>query len=120
MCVDGDGSLAMHLGVMAVTGNRRPANFGHVMFNNRVRGSVGGQPSAHKAADPIGIARAYGYARATSCASIEDLGVLLDVANSSEGLWFIEIQVSTGMLADLPRPDGFNTRMRRLRQSLAN
>ena len=62
-CLDGDGSVIMHMGSMASIGQNAPKNFKHVIFNNGAHDSVGGQPS-----DAIGenfsfptIAKGCGY-----------------------------------------------------------
>ncbi len=44
-CLDGDGSVIMHMGAMASVGQNAPKNFKHVIFNNGSHDSVGGQPS---------------------------------------------------------------------------
>src|SRR5690606_34909581 len=42
-CFDGDGALLMHLGGLAVIADHAPRTFFHVVFNNGVHDSVGGQ-----------------------------------------------------------------------------
>jgi phosphonopyruvate decarboxylase len=44
-CLDGDGSVIMHMGAMATCGQNAPSNFKHIIFNNGVHDSVGGQPT---------------------------------------------------------------------------
>ena len=43
LCIDGDGSLLMHSGAMAV--NALCSNLVHIVINNGVHDSVGGQPT---------------------------------------------------------------------------
>jgi phosphonopyruvate decarboxylase len=118
VCLDGDGSLAMHLGVMALVGGRRPSNLGHVLLNNRVHESVGGQASALEDVDPVAVALACGYPSATSCVTLEGLTGLVGSTSAGSGPWFLEVKISSGTIGDLPRPDGFGSRLGRLRQSL--
>ena len=44
-CFDGDGAALMHMGSMAINGQSQCENFVHLLFNNGVHGSVGGQPT---------------------------------------------------------------------------
>jgi phosphonopyruvate decarboxylase len=43
-CLDGDGALLMHMGGLPVMAAHASKNFFHVIFNNGVHDSVGGQP----------------------------------------------------------------------------
>jgi phosphonopyruvate decarboxylase len=118
ICLDGDGSLGMHMGIMALIGDRRPSNLGHVLLNNRVHESVGGQPSVLRSVDVVKVASACGYSSAASCARMADVQPLLARAVDSGGPWFIEIEISLGTIGDLARPDGFDARLTRMRHSL--
>jgi phosphonopyruvate decarboxylase len=44
-CFDGDGAAIMHLGTMSTIGQNGPSNLKHILFNNGVHDSVGGQPT---------------------------------------------------------------------------
>ena len=45
-CLDGDGSVIMHMGALSIIGQTNPRNFKHIIFNNGAHDSVGGQPTA--------------------------------------------------------------------------
>ena len=45
---DGDGAMLMHLGSLASIASLKPKNFRHILINNEVRESVGGQATAAK------------------------------------------------------------------------
>jgi phosphonopyruvate decarboxylase len=117
VCLDGDGSLGMHLGVMAMIGLRQPPNLGHILINNEVHESVGGQPSAFRAADAAAIALACGYRSLGSCERLSDLVTRLKSAAEESGPWFVEVKVRQGTLTDLPRPEDFVARLERLRSA---
>lgn len=59
IAVDGDGSLLMELGMMAVVGREFPDNFHHFLFVNHRYESTGGQPVAE--VDWSRLAMATGY-----------------------------------------------------------
>ena len=44
-CLDGDGSVLMHMGGMASVGQSNCENLKHIIFNNGSHDSVGGQPT---------------------------------------------------------------------------
>jgi sulfopyruvate decarboxylase subunit beta len=64
--LDGDGNLMMHLGVLAMIADARPANLVHVVLDNEIYGSTGGQRSLSGKVPLDALARAAGYAHVTS------------------------------------------------------
>jgi phosphonopyruvate decarboxylase len=60
-CFDGDGALLMHLGNLAVIADHPPERSFHVVFNNAVHDSAGGQPtSTGELAEEVVTMRSYG------------------------------------------------------------
>lgn len=103
-CFDGDGALLMHLGSLAVIADHAPRHYFHVVFNNGVHDSVGGQPTSIGHVDVAATARALGYRYA---ASTSDLTRLPDeVARMREhgGPALLELAVSPGNRPDIGRP----------------
>jgi phosphonopyruvate decarboxylase len=103
-CFDGDGALLMHMGSLAVIAEHAPARYYHVVFNNGVHDSVGGQPTAIDQVDVAAAARALGYRYA---ASSDDPGVLAkEVAalRAHGGPSLLELRVRPGNRPDLGRP----------------
>ena len=102
-CLDGDGALLMHLGALPVISAHGGRRFHHVVFNNRVHDSVGGQPTAIDRVDVPGLAIAAGYrwaGRASTLAEIDArIGDLL-----ADGPALLELEVRPGNRADLGRP----------------
>lgn len=105
-CIDGDGASLMHMGNMAISGAAKPANLRHVVMNNRVHDSVGGQPTAASsgALDFSGIAAACGYDVAPCASTPEELAAALASAGGSDKPWFLEVQLALGTRNDLGRP----------------
>ena len=48
LCLDGDGSIMMHMGSLANIGNFANKNFKHILLNNYGHESVGGQKTYSK------------------------------------------------------------------------
>jgi phosphonopyruvate decarboxylase len=59
--LDGDGAALMHMGTMATVGAEAVPNLAHVVFDNGVYDSTGGQPTASAAVAFEEIGRAVGY-----------------------------------------------------------
>ena len=105
VCIDGDGAALMHMGSLAITGTNKDANILHVLLNNGVHDSVGGQPTVGFEASFTDVARACGYP------VVE--GPLVDETEITEaverlaamtGPRFLEVRVKPGSRADLGRP----------------
>lgn len=103
-CLDGDGAFLMHMGSLATTGDLAPKNFRHIVLNNGVHDSVGGQPTAGFKADFVEIALACGYKAANRGSKKLLLGRSLRLLLESEGPSLLEIRVRAGARDDLGRP----------------
>lgn len=104
VCLDGDGSVLMHMGALAITGQSGLSNLVHVVINNGAHDSVGGQPTAGFEVDLVGVARACGYKQALSVSAPGEVGSALDRLSGSEGPVLLEIRVNKGARDDLGRP----------------
>jgi len=103
-CVDGDGSVLMHMGSMAVIGANAPKNMVHIVINNAAHESVGGQPTVAGKIDLAAIAKACGYPSAVCVDSYMNLDKELKNAKISKKLCFIEVKCSIGARESLGRP----------------
>ena len=103
-CIDGDGSVLMHMGSMAVIGANAPKNLVHIVINNGAHETVGGMPTVASKMDVIAIAKACGYRNVVSVDNLADLDKELAKAKSSTELSLVEVKCSIGARADLGRP----------------
>ena len=118
-CLDGDGAVAMHMGSLAVIGAERPSNLVHVVLNNGVHESVGGQPSALRSADFPGLARNLGYASSAVAGDEAELTAALKrLIDTSSGPALIEVRIVPGTVGSLPRPSDFKQRAAAMREWL--
>jgi phosphonopyruvate decarboxylase len=116
-CLDGDGALVMHLGSLAAIGAEQPANLLHVVLNNGVHESVGGQPSALRNVDLLALARSVGYVDAVRVLTAAELAGSL--SGSLSGPTLIEVKVVPGTVEGLPRPSDFHQRIEDMRAWLS-
>jgi phosphonopyruvate decarboxylase len=103
-CIDGDGALLMHMGGLAIVGARRPRNLRHVVLNNGVHESVGGQPTVALSMDLPAIAHAAGYASAARVDTVAALERELCDLNGRDGPAFLEVRIAPGHRSGLGRP----------------
>lgn len=104
ICIDGDGSLIMHMGALAVIGKCHPQNFIHVLLNNESHESVGGQPTAADCVDFVAMAQSTGYSGyrcATDASSLDESWKALD---GLRGPVLLEIKIKNGSRGNLGRP----------------
>ncbi len=103
-CLDGDGSVLMHMGALAAIGTSSPANLVHVILNNCTYDSVGGQPTMAFGIDFRKVAEACGYKACYLAESPEALDAALAAAKDSPGPALIEVRISNGSREDLGWP----------------
>ncbi len=104
LCLDGDGSLLMHMGAMAIIGDLKPANLVHVLLNNGAHESVGGQPTVAGQMDFAAIATAVGYAVYFKAASLDELAAVWPAISGQAGPVLLEVRISAGSRDNLGRP----------------
>lgn len=103
-CLDGDASLLMHLGTLAVVGDSQPKNFKHLLFNNFSHDSVGGQPTAAKSVDFELLCRSLSYGWVGSASAIGEATTVLENLALTDGPAMAELRVKKGARSDLGRP----------------
>jgi len=104
LCIDGDGAAIMHMGSIVTVGKSGLTNLKHVLVNNAVHDSVGGQPTGGQGVDFPAIARACGYRAAEKVSEAAEIGPALQRLKDEDGPYFLEIQALPGARADLGRP----------------
>jgi len=101
--IDGDGAALMRMGGMATVGYERPPNLTHVLLDNGLHESTGGQSTVSGSIDFCGVARSCGYPQIASVAAPSEVQESMDAM--SKGLGFIHVPTIPGVPEDLPRPD---------------
>ena len=102
--LDGDGAALMKLGNLATIGAYAPANLLHIVLDNGVHDSTGGQATVSASVDFAGVAVACGYRFAASCRSLEGFERAMDQARLQPGPALIHVRIAPGSLAKLGRP----------------
>jgi phosphonopyruvate decarboxylase len=104
ICIDGDGALIMHMGSLSTVGKLVPKNFYHILINNQVHESVGGQATSAKFVDIPDMVKANGYRNVfftyDQVELISQVGEFINGAGPN----FLEVLVKPGSRDDLGRP----------------
>jgi phosphonopyruvate decarboxylase len=102
--LDGDGAALMKLGTFATIGACAPRNLVHILLDNGVHDSTGGQPTVSASVDFAAVALACGYAYAAACASLDGFEAALREAMGRPGPALIHLRIAPGSMAKLGRP----------------
>jgi len=103
-CLDGDGSILMHMGSLAINGNANCDNLKHIVLNNGSHDSVGGQPTVALQIDLKSIATSMGYDKVIQASNKSDVKGALKELQKFKGKVLLEIIIKKGSRSDLGRP----------------
>jgi phosphonopyruvate decarboxylase len=103
IALDGDGAALMRLGAFATVGAYGPPNLWHLLLDNGVHDSTGGQATVSPGVSFAEIAAACGYA---SSLETSDLGRISSWLSERplDGARFARLFIGAGTPSDLPRP----------------
>ena len=105
LVLDGDGAALMKLGTLATIGAHAPSNLIHVLLDNGVHDSTGGQATVAPNVDFAAVAQACGYPRVYRCDSESRFIQALDAALSDGPRpVLIHALIAPGSAAELGRP----------------
>jgi len=101
--LDGDGAALMKLGTFATVGAYAPKNLIHILLDNGVHDSTGGQATVSPLVSFADIAAACGYASALDTRDLGEVANWLE-APPLKGPRFVRLHIGMGTPGDLPRP----------------
>lgn len=104
LVLDGDGAALMKLGSFATIGAQAPKNLTHIILDNGVHDSTGGQATVSESVDFGRVALACGYRHAVSCDSLEGLQQVFSNVTGNQGPCLIHIRIKPGSMTKLGRP----------------
>ena len=102
--IDGDGAGLMRMGNFATIGTYASNNFIHILLDNEVHDSTGGQSTVSKNINFAMIAKACGYSMTLSGNKMELFDELFSL-NKNEGPAFGHLKICSGTIENLPRPN---------------
>ena len=100
---DGDAAAVMHMGSLATNGRYQPKNLIHIVLNNGVNESVGGQKSSGQVINLTAVAKGCGYETIPAFVeSKEDLQKAVKQLAESNHLSFLDVHIRQGIRKDMP------------------
>lgn len=102
--IDGDGAALMKMGTLATIGAQAPTNFVHLLLDNGVHDSTGGQATVSDNVSFAGVAAACGYPATYTCDDLEGFEKACRAALESSGPTMIEMKIAPGSVKELGRP----------------
>lgn len=93
VALDGDGNLLMGFGNLALIGGLRPANLYHLVLDNQVYATTGGQTCLSRQVDLAAAAAGCGYPWARRCGLDDDAGAVVDAWLGTAGPALLDLIV---------------------------
>ena len=106
-CLDGDGSLLMHMGSLRTIGNLKFKNFKHILLNNNMHESVGGQVTHAKNINFNKLVKSLGYKNYFKVNDEFNYVKAINKLIKSSGPSLLEIKINPGTIKNLIRPKNF-------------
>jgi phosphonopyruvate decarboxylase len=104
ICIDGDGSLLMHLGSIKTAGTFANKNFKYILLNNNSHDSVGGQNTHANNVNFEKLSKSLGFKKFYSIKNENNLKKNIKTFLSEKKLSFLEVKISNSKIKKLPRP----------------
>ena len=102
--LDGDGALLMHMGILSLLGKQNKNTFIHILLNNKVHDSVGGQPTSINNVDIKFLVKSMKYKFYKHLKTEISLFNYLKKIGHQRSSHFINIDINAGSVSSLPRP----------------
>ena len=104
LVLDGDGAALMKLGTLATIGAYAPKNLLHLVLDNGVHDSTGGQATVSPSVDFAAVAIACGYRFAANADDLDGLARAWAQAREAGGPALIHLRIAPGSMSVLGRP----------------
>ena len=104
ICIDGDGSLLMHLGSMHLVNVMNSKKLKHIILNNNSHESVGGQTTQADLINFKLLSRSLGYKNYLKIDNKNNLSNKLNIFLKKKGPSFLEVICKNSTLKNLTRP----------------
>ncbi len=104
VALDGDGAALMKMGNLATIGARGPGNLIHVVLDNGVHDSTGGQATVSPVVNLAAVAVACGYRRGIAADGLDGFEAAFENCLANEGPSLIHMRIAPGSIDNLGRP----------------
>ena len=104
ICLDGDGSMIMHLGSITNIGHFAKNNYKHILLNNFSHESVGGQKTGSENLNFQELAKGAGYKKYFYLNKQKEISKIIKKFLVSKGPSLLEVAIKPGTTKKLLRP----------------
>ena len=104
LALDGDGAALMKMGTLATIGTQAPTNLIHLILDNGVHDSTGGQSTVSQNVDFADVALACRYRSGISTDTLAGLEQALRETLVAQGPHMIHMRIKPGSMDELGRP----------------
>ncbi|MFC3885408.1 phosphonopyruvate decarboxylase [Bacillus songklensis] len=105
IALDGDGSLLMRMGNLATNGHYSPPNLLHILLDNHIHDSTGGQHTVSHNVNFVDVAASCGYAHSIYVHNLEELEKCIKSWKQHPKLTFLYLKIAKGSKKGLGRPN---------------
>ncbi len=102
--IDGDGSAIMRMGSLTTNAYYQPENLLHILLDNNIHDSTGGQATVSHNIDFVDQAAAVCYPIALKVSGLDELAKAVVKWQMNKGLTFLHLKIAKGSTKDLGRP----------------
>ncbi len=106
-CLDGDGSLLMHMGSLGTLAKYGKKNIKYILLNNNSHESVGGQPTNSVNIDFSIFSKSLGFKSYLKISSEKNLKNNINKFINKSGPNFLEVRIKSRNMKNLGRPKKF-------------
>ncbi len=103
-CLDGDGSILMHMGSLRTIGHIGNKNLKHIILNNNSHESVGRQTTTAEGIDFLKLSKSLGYKNYYKISNYDQINKKIKHFIKSTGPSFLEVKIKNGSMKNLIRP----------------
>jgi len=107
ICLDGDGSLLMHMGALATIGALGKKNFKYMLLNNSAHESVGGQKTIADQINFFLLSKSLGFKSYALIKNKNNYEKNIIKFLKSSGPSFLEVKIQVKAMKNLSRPSNF-------------
>ncbi len=100
--LDGDGALLMHMGNMSTIGHYAPPNLYHIVLNNKVHATTGGQKNSSESVDFLKVATSCNYPVVIEVDKYT-IESKLKLISKKKGPYFIHIEIDSSFVRNVTR-----------------
>jgi thiamine pyrophosphate-dependent acetolactate synthase large subunit-like protein len=113
VCLDGDGSLIMNMGMLCTVANVAPKNLCIIVWDNERHETTGGQPTATAFRTSLaGVARGAGIEKIIEPQNEEELDHAFERMLHEDGPFFIPVKIDAGPAKGSPNRDMVSLKIR--------